>query len=203
MSTADDPGAAYLPFDAARTGTCPERCGAIILLENLEQACSAACPRSTARWSGTGRQNDAHHWRDPEPTGYQHSRAIWLALADAGIEPGDIDVVFADAFGTLERDQIEAEALKSGLDACPGGARDRSQDDGRTALRRRSVARRRRGAARDARRGDPADDQSDQPAEGCDLQFVTAAREAEVRTALVTARGYGGFNAALVLRREV
>ena len=43
----------------------------------------------------------------------------------------------------------------------------------------------------------------DQPAEGCDLQFVTAAREADVRTALVTARGYGGFNAALVLRREV
>ena len=41
----------------------------------------------------------------------------------------------------------------------------------------------------------------DEPADGCDLEFVTAAREAELATVLVVARGYGGFNAALVLRR--
>ena len=44
----------------------------------------------------------------------------------------------------------------------------------------------------------------DDPAEGCDLAFVTGeAREAHVRTALVLARGHGGFNGALVLRRDV
>jgi 3-oxoacyl-(acyl-carrier-protein) synthase len=41
----------------------------------------------------------------------------------------------------------------------------------------------------------------DDPAEGCDLDFVTTAREAELGTVLVVARGYGGFNGALVLRR--
>jgi 3-oxoacyl-(acyl-carrier-protein) synthase len=42
-----------------------------------------------------------------------------------------------------------------------------------------------------------------EPADGCDgLDFVTgSAREAEVGTVLVNARGYGGFNSALVLRR--
>ena len=42
----------------------------------------------------------------------------------------------------------------------------------------------------------------DQPADGSDLDFVTGtAREAPVDVALVAARGYGGFNAAVVLRR--
>ena len=41
----------------------------------------------------------------------------------------------------------------------------------------------------------------DDPADGNDLDFVTGkARKADVRTALVAARGYGGFNSALVLR---
>ena len=42
----------------------------------------------------------------------------------------------------------------------------------------------------------------DEPAEGCELDFVTgSAREADLGTVLVAARGYGGFNAALVLKR--
>ena len=40
-----------------------------------------------------------------------------------------------------------------------------------------------------------------EPADGCELEFVTSAREAQLATVLVVARGYGGFNAALVLRR--
>ena len=41
----------------------------------------------------------------------------------------------------------------------------------------------------------------DEPAEGCDLNFVTgSAQKADLDTVLVAARGYGGFNGALVLR---
>ncbi len=40
----------------------------------------------------------------------------------------------------------------------------------------------------------------DEPADGCDLSFVTAEREASLETVVVLARGFGGFNAALVLR---
>jgi act minimal PKS chain-length factor (CLF/KS beta) len=42
----------------------------------------------------------------------------------------------------------------------------------------------------------------DRPAEGCDLDFVVGeARQASLETVLVNARGFGGFNSALVLRR--
>ena len=44
----------------------------------------------------------------------------------------------------------------------------------------------------------------DQPGEGCDLAFVTgAAREMALKSVLVNARGFGGFNSSLVLRRHV
>jgi 3-oxoacyl-(acyl-carrier-protein) synthase len=41
----------------------------------------------------------------------------------------------------------------------------------------------------------------DRPADGFDLDFVTSAREAKLAVVVVAARGYGGFNGALVLRR--
>jgi len=42
----------------------------------------------------------------------------------------------------------------------------------------------------------------DQPADGCDLSFVTGkAQPREIKTVLVSARGFGGFNSALVLRK--
>jgi act minimal PKS chain-length factor (CLF/KS beta) len=42
----------------------------------------------------------------------------------------------------------------------------------------------------------------EQPAPGSDFDFVRGkAREAAVNTVLINARGFGGFNSALVLRR--
>jgi 3-oxoacyl-(acyl-carrier-protein) synthase len=42
----------------------------------------------------------------------------------------------------------------------------------------------------------------DRPAEGCDLaRVVGEAKEMRLDTVLVNARGFGGFNSALVLRR--
>ena len=42
----------------------------------------------------------------------------------------------------------------------------------------------------------------DEPAEGCDLNFVTGkSQKADLNTVLIAARGYGGFNSALVLRK--
>jgi len=42
----------------------------------------------------------------------------------------------------------------------------------------------------------------DRPAPGCDLNFVTGKAQArEITNVLINARGFGGFNSALVLRR--
>ena len=54
MSTADDPGAAYLPFDARANGYVPGEGGAIILLENLEQAQQRGVPQIYGEVVGYG-----------------------------------------------------------------------------------------------------------------------------------------------------
>ncbi len=203
LSTDADPATAYVPFDANATGYVPGEGGAIILLENVDTAKERGAPQVYAEIIGYGATNDAHHWRDPEPGGHQFSRAMTIALADAGIEPEEIDVVFADGFGTPDRDRAEVDALKSALGThaqkvpvtvpktmygrlYAGGS---SLDLAAAAL-----------ALRDGKI--PPTIGLSEPADGCDLSFVTKATDAKLGTALVVARGYGGFNAAVVLRRD-
>ncbi|MGK5627324.1 ketosynthase chain-length factor [Streptomyces sp. URMC 123] len=128
-------------------------------------------------------------------------RAAENALADAGLAPGDIDVVFADAAGVPEADRAESAALAGlfGPYAVPvtapktmtgrllaGGA----ALDVATALL----------ALRDG--VIPPTVHVARAAPDHPVDLVTGApREAELRTALVLARGHGGFNAALVVRR--
>ena len=51
---------------------------------------------------GYGATQDACHPVRPAPDARQLARAIELALSDAGIRPEDVDVIFADAAGTIE-----------------------------------------------------------------------------------------------------
>ncbi len=120
-----------------------------------------------------------------------------------GIGPEDVDVVFADAAGVPEDDAIEAKAIK---DVFGNRATEVPVTAPKTMVGRLYAG----GASLDVaaallamRDGViPPTINLDEPAEGCDLDFVTGeAREAKVDTALVNARGYGGFNAALVVRR--
>jgi 3-oxoacyl-(acyl-carrier-protein) synthase len=204
MSTEPDPVDAYRPFDARANGYVPGEGGAIILVESLDQARDRGAPQIYGEILGYGATNDAHHWRDPEPTGYQYARAMRLALEGAGIAADEIDVVFADAYGTPERDRLEVEALKSALGAharkvpvtAPKSMCGRLYAGGASLDVAAALLAMRNGKI-------PPTINLDEPAEGCDLSFVTKAREADLNTALVVARGYGGFNAALVLRREV
>jgi len=202
LSSASEPQDAYRPFDKHANGYVPGEGGAILLIESSERAEQRGAPQVYAEIAGYGATQDAHHWGRPAPDGHQLARAISLALADAGISPADLDAVFADAFGVPEWDAIEVAAIKQALGArasevpvtapktmvgrlYAGGA---SLDVAAAAL-----------AMRDGVIAPTVN--LEQPAEGFDLDFVTSAREAQLSSVLVIARGYGGFNAALVLRR--
>jgi 3-oxoacyl-(acyl-carrier-protein) synthase len=154
--------------------------------------------------AGYGATNDAYHHSKPAPDGEQLARAIRIALEDAGIGPDDVDVVFADAAGVPEADLAEAKAIK---DVFGKRASEVPVTAPKTMVGRLYAG----GAPLDVatallamRDGViPPTINLDEPAEGCDLSFVTgSARKAELRTALVLARGFGGFNGALVLRRD-
>src|SRR5262249_23249244 len=66
---------------------------------------------------GYGATSDAHHLTAPEPSGSEAARAIALALADAGLEPDDVDYVNAHGTSTPLNDRSETEALKAALRA--------------------------------------------------------------------------------------
>lgn len=107
VSTQPDPDRAYLPFDTAAGGYLPGEGGAILIVEDAEAA-QARGARPYGEILGHGSTFD------PKPGSGRESglrRAIEIALRDAGLGPGDIDVVFADAAGVAEADRAEAAAI--------------------------------------------------------------------------------------------
>ncbi|MCS0639614.1 ketosynthase chain-length factor [Streptomyces sp. LP05-1] len=194
LSTQDDPRQAYLPFDARANGHVPGEGGAILILEDAEAARERGAGHY-GRLAGYAATFDPGPGRGGEP-GLR--RAAELALAEAGVTPADVDVVFADASGVAELDRLEAEAVNAvfGAGAVPvtapktmtgrlaaGGA---SLDVAAALLSiRDSVI--------------PPTVNVTGPAEGLSLDLVTAVRRGPVRTALVLARGINGFNAAAVV----
>lgn len=195
LSRSQDPARAYLPFDSAANGYVPGEGGAILVVERAESA--------IARGAGQYGAVIGHAATfDPAPDSGREPglrRAAELALADAGRTPEQIDVVFADAVGVPELDRQEAQALTAifGPEGVPVTAP-------KTMTGRLYAG----GAALDVasallaiRDGViPPTVGVDMLAPGCAIDLVRGQpRHQPVRTALILARGYGGFNAAVVL----
>jgi 3-oxoacyl-(acyl-carrier-protein) synthase len=195
---------AYRPFDERASGYLPGEGGAILLVETLEGARSRGAP-IYGEIAGYGATHDGRLPTDGSPDGAHLARAIRIALDDARMTPDEIDVVFADGAGSLDADAAEARALYAAL-----GDRARTVP---VTVPKTMVGRTYAGGAsldvaaallsmRDGRI--PPTINLERPAPGCELRFVRDGGEtADVRTALVVARGYGGFNSALVLSRDV
>ena len=203
LSTEASPEDAYRPFDARANGQVMGEGGAILIAESLERARERGAPQLYAEVAGYGATNDAYHYGRPSPDPAQYARAMTLALANAGVDPADVDVVFADAAGLLDDDALEVAALKRVLGArvadvpvtAPKAAVGRLYAGGAPLDVAAALLAIRDGVI-------PPIVNLVEPAAGNELDFVMgSAREATIDTALVAARGYGGFNAALVLRR--
>jgi act minimal PKS chain-length factor (CLF/KS beta) len=122
-----------------------------------------------------------------------------MALERAGIGAGDVDAVFADAAGVPEADRAEAAAIKEVFDrdvpvTAPKTMTGRLYGGGAPLDVAAAVFAMRDGVL-------PPTVNVGTPAEGCDLAFVTEAKEGPVNTVLVNARGFGGFNSSIVLRK--
>jgi 3-oxoacyl-(acyl-carrier-protein) synthase len=195
---------AYRPFDERASGYLPGEGGAILLVESLAAARRRGAP-VYGEIAGYGATHDGHLATNGSADATQLARAIRVALEDAGIRPEDVDVVFADGAGSPAADAAEAEALHAALG---DHARAVPVTVPKTMVGRTYAG----GASLDAvaallsmRDGRiPPTINVERPAPGARLRLVGGGGEAaDVRTALVVARGYGGFNSALVLRRDV
>ncbi|MFC0505806.1 beta-ketoacyl synthase N-terminal-like domain-containing protein [Micromonospora costi] len=199
LSDAADPERAYRPFDTAASGYLPAEGGAVFVVEELGHALARGA-RIHGELTGWGATHDAAH-TGPATCGdpAQYARAIRLALDRAGVGSDDVDLVLPDALGVPRYDRAEATALRTVFGDRPPPVSTAKPLTGRA---------HQGGAALDvatallAFRHDtlPASAAPDEVAAGCELDFLREHRKPRNRVALVCARGFDGYNSALVLR---
>ncbi|MEV4053662.1 ketosynthase chain-length factor [Amycolatopsis sp. NPDC049688] len=195
LSRRADPARAYRPFGADATGHVLGEGGAVLVLEDGDAARDRGAVRSYGEIAGY------RATFDPEHGPSRLESAMRGAIEDAGLTPAGIDVVFADAAGLPELDLAEAQAITSVFG--PGGVPVTAP---KTMTGRLNAG----GAVLDVatallsiRDGViPPTINVGRLADGCEIDLVTDVRSAPVRRVLIAARGYGGFNSAMVVSAE-
>ena len=197
----DAPETASRPFDRARAGFVMSQGAAAILIESEESALARGA-EILAVLSGFGSASDAHHPTAPHPEGRGAAQAVRECLADAGVEPEDVDHINAHGTGTPAGDAAELLALEAALGSharrTPISATKSSTGHllgaggvvesilSVMALREQLLP--------------PTVNLDDPEFDGWD--FVTGkARPAEITRVLSTSFGFGGHNGAVLIER--
>jgi len=198
----DDPERASRPFDKERDGFVLGEGAGMLVLEDLERAKHRGA-HIYAEISGFGMTCDAYHMTAPEPSGRQATRAIQIALKDAGVKPTDIDYINAHGTSTPLNDKTETlvikqvfgqhaykvpvSATKSMIGHLIGAAGAVELIATTLALEHQVI---------------PPTINYEIPDPDCDLDYVpNVARKATIDVALKNSFGFGGKNSALVVRK--
>ena len=198
----DDPERASRPFDKERDGFVLGEGAGMLVLEDLEHAKQRGA-HIYAEILGFGMTCDAYHMTAPEPSGRQASRAIQLALDDAGIKPTDIDYINAHGTSTPLNDKTETfvikqvfgqhayrvpiSATKSMIGHLIGAAGAVELIATTLALEHQVI---------------PPTINYEIPDPACDLDYVpNVARKTAIGLALKNSFGFGGKNSALVIKK--
>jgi len=199
LSREPDPQKASRPFDLNRDGFVFGEGSGILVLETWEHAKERGAP-VLAELAGAGWSFDAYN--ETAPQAEQQAIAMKMALADAGVTPGDIDYVNAHGTATKLNDAEETKATKLvfgerayrvpmssnksmiGHLACAAGAVE-------------AVA-----AVMTVREGIiPPTINYETPDPACDLDYVpNKAREKHVNVCLSNSFGMGGQNCCIVIK---
>lgn len=208
LSTRNDaPEKASRPFDRDRDGFVLSEGAAMFVLETEEHA-KARGAAILAELVGFGNSGDAGHITAPDPEGRGASRSMRWALADAGLDAGQIDYVNAHGTSTPLGDSAEVAAVLGVF-----GEHARRSAGGRLLMSStKSMHGHCLGASgaveliacvHAVRDGIVAPTINlDDPDEGFDLDLVAhEARERPVRYAMNNTFGFGGHNVTLIVGR--
>ena len=204
MSTRnDEPVRASRPFDQGRDGFVMGEGAAVLVLEEYERA-KARGAHIYAEVVGYSFGNDAHHTTAPRPDGSQAARTMRGALRDARLDPHEIGYVNAHGSSTPLNDPTETRAIHMVFGehaaALPVSSTKAYYGHALGASGAMEAAICALSLERDWL---PPTLNLDTPGEGCDLDYIPGTgREASVDYILSNSFGFGGINAALVLRRS-
>ncbi|UUZ86985.1 beta-ketoacyl-ACP synthase II [Paenibacillus sp. P26] len=195
----DDPARASRPFDAGRDGFVMAEGAGIVILESLSHALRRNA-RIYAEVTGYGASSDAYHIVATHPEGIGAYQAMKQALQEAGIRPGDVDVISAHATSTEVGDRSETLAIKRLFgDKIPVTANKSMTGH----LLGAASAVEAVALAKSLQEGiiPPTINLERQDPE-CDLDYVpNQARRAELNIGISNSFGFGGHNAVIVLQK--
>jgi len=203
MSTRnDDPATASRPFDADRDGFVMGEGAAVLVLEERGRALARGAP-VLAEVLGAASTLDAFHMTAPRPDGSQAARCLRVALADAHVAPHEVGYVNAHGSSTPLNDSTETLAFKQVFGdharrlAISGTKGYYGHPLGASGAIEAAIV-----ALALARGWLPPTINRQTPDPACDLDYLTAGGvERRVDVALSNSFGFGGINAAVVLRR--
>jgi 3-oxoacyl-[acyl-carrier-protein] synthase II len=198
----DDPERASRPFDLDRDGFVIGEGSGILILEELERA-RARGAKIYAELVGYGMTADAYHITQPSEDGAGAVRVMQTAIGEAGVEPHQIDYINAHGTSTHYNDKIETAAIKrvfgdsaysipvsstkSMMGHLLGAAGGVEAGIIAMSIRNRTI---------------PPTANYEKPDPDCDLDYVPKLpRRREVKYALSNSFGFGGTNAALLMKR--
>jgi 3-oxoacyl-[acyl-carrier-protein] synthase II len=197
----DEPTKASRPFTKSRDGFVLSEGAAILVLEEWERA-KARGVAIVAEVVGYAASADAHHITMPSPGGEGAARCMQLALADAGLAPEAIGYINAHATSTMA-DALETHAIRTVFGAwAKGGLAVSSTKSMHGHLLGAAGGLEAAICALALRDGVlPPTINLDDPDPECDLDYVPhEARRVRVEHAMSNSFGFGGTNAALVLK---
>jgi 3-oxoacyl-[acyl-carrier-protein] synthase II len=198
----DQPEKASRPFDRDRDGFVVGEGAGILILEELGLALRRGVP-IWAEIAGYGMTGDAFHITQPSEDADGAVRAMRLALADANVAPEQVDYINAHGTSTPYNDRLETLAIKkvfgehaykvpvsstkSMTGHLLGGAGGLEAGLAALAIRDQVL---------------PPTINYENPDPDCDLDYVpNQARKAPIECVLSNSFGFGGTNAALLLKR--
>ena len=205
MSTRnDEPARASRPFDRDRDGFVMGEGGAVLLLEEWSHAVARGA-RIYAELGGYGTTNDAHHMTAPRPDGTQAARCMHNALRDAAVRVNEVEYINAHGSSTPLNDPTETLAIKQlfGDHAYRVPVSSTKGYYGH-ALGASGAFEAAISALTIARGWIPPTLNLETPDVGCDLDYVPQhGRELSPKVVLSNSFGFGGINAALVLKQAI
>ena len=197
-----DPVKASRPFDSGRDGFAPSEGSGILIMESLQHA-TARGAQIYAEIGGWGVSADAYHLVQPHPEGIGAAKAMQRALDSAGVSLDEIDYINAHGTSTPINDKSETIAIKRVF-----GEKAYNIPINST----KSMVGHSLGASGalevivcinsiNDRIMHPTINQEEADPD-CDLDYVpNVAREADLDVVMSNSFGFGGQNAALVIKR--